>query len=72
MPSWLPEEVDEGIQGVLVHVVDDVQLDDKEIEHSSLGCDHSVEFPLRVDFHFCLLRLLSLDFDVIGCLLGDI
>jgi len=40
--NGLEEEGLEGLERVLVHVIDDIELDEQEVEHGTLGSDGTV------------------------------
>ena len=60
----LEEESSEGLKGVLVHMVDDVELDEQEVKHGALRRYASVDFTHNVDGLLGLggFELLLLDF----------
>jgi hypothetical protein len=62
--NGLEEEGSEGLKGVLVHVVDDVELDKQEVKHGALSRYASVDFTHNVDRLLGLgsFELLLLDF----------
>mmetsp|Transcript_43098 Transcript_43098/g.100602 ORF Transcript_43098/g.100602 Transcript_43098/m.100602 type:complete len:479 (-) Transcript_43098:2669-4105(-) len=60
------QEVHEGIQRKLVHVLDEAQLNDQEEQHRTLRSDRTVELSRRVDFYLCFLSLLYLDGNLLG------
>lgn len=68
----LEEEVLEGVQGVLIHILDEIQLNDQEIEHGTFSGDHSVELSGVVNFNFGDFGLILLEGDIIGGHLGFI
>jgi hypothetical protein len=59
----LEEEGVERLKRVLVHMVNDLELDEQEVEHGSLSSDSSVNFSglINLDFSICSLSLLDLD-----------
>lgn len=59
----LEEEGDEGLEGVLIHVVDDAQGDQQEVEHGTLGGDSTIDLTEEVDLDLSVLgdELLSLN-----------
>jgi len=66
------EEVDrEGLERVLVHVVDYTHLDDQEIEHSAFSSDSSVHFTTFIDVSLSYLGNSLLLLDSGRSLLGD-
>ena len=57
----LEEEGGEGLEGILIHMINDGERNKHEVKHSTLGCDTSVHFSQCVDVrlsHFCKLLLL--------------
>jgi len=48
----LVEELLEGFQRVLIHVVHNGKGNDQEIEHGTFSCDMSVSFSLLIDHLF--------------------
>jgi hypothetical protein len=68
----LKEECIEGIQRILVHMVDYTETDYQEIEHSSFCGNQTINFSRGVDLYFGLLGLDTLFFDISGGLLGEV
>jgi len=56
----LEEEVLEGLERVLVHVVNDPKLDEEEVEHGTLGGDLTVSLSGDVNLFLGLLGNLLL------------
>lgn len=69
--NGLEEEGGERLEGVLVHVVDNTQLDEHEVKHGTLGCDSSVDLSGKVDLLLSLYGDELLLFDLGGGLLCD-
>ncbi len=66
------EELDETLEWILVHVVDDTQGDTEEIKHGTFRGDWTIDFSLCVDVDLCdfgdlwlLLNLVSSDFGLL-------
>lgn len=61
----IEEEVLEGLKRVLVHVIDNPKLDEKEIEHGSFSSDRTISFSRFIDIFLSLfsedLLLLNLE-----------
>jgi len=67
----LEEEHREGLKGVLVHVVDNTELDNQEVEHSAFSSNSSVDFTTLVDVSLSNLGNSLLLLDSGRSLLGD-
>ena len=65
-------ECGERFKRVLIHVVNNAELDEQEIEHSSLSGNSSVDFSqlINLDLSFLCDGLLLLN--LCGSLLGDL
>lgn len=48
----LEEESGEGLKGVLVHWIDDAELNKQEIEHGTFSSNSSVHFSQEVNLDF--------------------
>ena len=68
--NGLEEEGLEGLKRVLVHVVDDAQLDQQEVKGGTLGSDASVNLTKVVNGDFGLFSLNLLALNLSGCGLG--
>jgi hypothetical protein len=66
----LKEEGVERLKRVLVHVVDDLELDEQEVKHGSLGSNSSVNLSGFVNLNFSLSGLSLLDLDLSRGLFG--
>jgi len=68
----LEEEGSEGLKRVLVHVSDNAQLNEQEVEHGTFGSDSSIDLSEGVDLDLSIFGncLLCLNFH--RCLLGDL
>lgn len=70
--NGLEEEGVERLKRVLIHVINDLELDEQEIKHCSFGSYSSVDFSgqVNLDFSFNSLSLLDLNLSggVLGCL----
>ena len=54
------EELDETLQRVLIHVINDAQRNAQEIEHGSFSCHWTIQFSLSVNINFSDLGNLTL------------
>jgi hypothetical protein len=68
--NGLEEEGLEGLEGVLVHVVDNTELNEQEVEHGTFGSDASVGLTQVVNGDFSLLGLDLLALNLGGSSLG--
>lgn len=68
----LEEEGGERLERVLVHVVNNAEFDEHEIEHGTLGSHSSVDLSGKVDLLLCLDGNDLLLLDLGGGLLGDL
>jgi hypothetical protein len=68
----LSEENIEGIQRVLVHMVDHIQRDDQEVQHGAFGGHRAIDFALLVNLDFGLAGNFGLGLDFLRSLLSDI
>jgi len=66
----LEEEGGEGLKRVLVHMINDGQRDEHEVEHGTFGGDASVHLSQRVDVRLSHLGEILLLFDLSRGLLG--
>lgn len=66
------EEDVERIQRVLIHVIDHIQSDNQEIEHSAFSSNGTIDFSLFVNLDFGVLGHFALHFDILRSLLCDI
>lgn len=66
----LEKKFDEALQRVLIHMIDDAERDAKEIEHSALSGDGTIDLSLSVDIDFSCLSDLRLLPDRNGSCLG--
>jgi len=67
----LEEEGVKRLKRVLVHVVNDLQLDQQEVKHGSFRSNSSVNFSGQVNLNFCLSSLSLLDLDFSGSFLSS-
>mmetsp|Transcript_20840 Transcript_20840/g.49406 ORF Transcript_20840/g.49406 Transcript_20840/m.49406 type:complete len:523 (-) Transcript_20840:4973-6541(-) len=68
--NGLVQEIHEGVQRVLIHVLNEAQLDDQEEEHGSLSRNGTVQLSGSVDLNLRLLGLLHLQGNLLGRGLG--
>jgi hypothetical protein len=66
----LKEEGLEGLERVLVHVIDNAKLDKQEVKGGTLGRNTSVNLTKVVDSYFGLFSLNLLTLNLSGCGLG--
>mmetsp|Transcript_68376 Transcript_68376/g.120734 ORF Transcript_68376/g.120734 Transcript_68376/m.120734 type:complete len:238 (-) Transcript_68376:106-819(-) len=64
------QETQEGVERILVHVLDDTQLVHQEEEHGAFCSDRSVELARMIDFNLRTLRLRHLHRNFSTRLLG--
>lgn len=54
----LEEELNEGFQRVLIHMINNAQRNTQEVQHGTLGGHRTIDLSLGIDVYFCLFCLL--------------
>jgi hypothetical protein len=67
----LEEEGGERLKRVLIHVINNTELDEHEIKHGTFSCNSSIDLSQEVNFLLSLKSNILLDLDLSGSLFGD-